>query len=183
LLIIGVGFRYAPPNLRSSNILPQVIVNGTDPWGKLEDYLRGLVQNKNQPKEFYITAGRVGEIDRLSSEDGSFQVSVPQAVWKVVLQLDPGQGLSDVDQNTIAFAVLLDNDTSVADQDWQDSVIPINYLEELLEGAGEAYNFLSEIPENLVKRNIAAARDMVEARVAPPKPKPKKSNGGARARR
>jgi len=43
--------------------------------------------------------------------------------------------------------------------------------------------FLSEIPENLVKRNIAAARDMVEARVAPPKPKPKKSNGGARARR
>lgn len=38
----------------------------------------------------------------------------------------------------------------------------------------ETSRFLKEIPEALVKRNVLAAREMVEARVNPPKPPPKK---------
>lgn len=42
------------------------------------------------------------------------------------------------------------------------------------EKMAETSRFLKEIPEALVKRNVLAAREMVEARVNPPKPPPKK---------
>ena len=38
--------------------------------------------------------------------------------------------------------------------------------------------FAKEIPESLINRHIRAARDMVESRVSPPKPKPKRARRG-----
>ncbi|WP_156914964.1 hypothetical protein [Rubidibacter lacunae] len=42
------------------------------------------------------------------------------------MRLQPDRGPSDIDRNTIAFAVLLVNDDSVADRNWRNAVIPIN---------------------------------------------------------
>jgi superfamily I DNA/RNA helicase len=44
----------------------------------------------------------------------------------------------------------------------------------------ETSRFVKEIPDELVKQSVHAARDMVEARVAPPKPKPKRRRSARR---
>ena len=77
-----------------TNTLPQYVYKkdgGGDPWTKLENDLRKLVDRQNNPKELYITAGRDGESEKLISKDGTYEISVPSDIWKLVLVVDPGQ--------------------------------------------------------------------------------------------
>jgi DNA/RNA endonuclease G (NUC1) len=134
-----------------SNILPQFIVTrGRDPWGGLETYLtETLVEQEN--KELYLTAGRDGE--RSTFNSGGIDISVPEHTWKVVLQLEPGQGVADVTRDTIAFAVDIPNysaderanpgdpESPLWSRNWRDYVVSINDLEAIT-----GYDFLSNIP-------------------------------------
>jgi large repetitive protein len=93
-----------------SNIIPQPLNKPVDRWTKFEEDLTNLVKSQN--KEIYIIAGRDGQA---SDQYGGAlylnnRVSVPEGVWKVVLILDkPGQGVSDVTKDTLAFAIRIPN--------------------------------------------------------------------------
>jgi DNA/RNA endonuclease G (NUC1) len=137
-----------------TNILPQFIVTqGRDPWGGLETYLtETLVQQQN--KELFIIAGRDGQRSIFNS--GGINISAPSHTWKVVLVLEPGQGVSDVTKNTIAFAVDIPNYSSTErvspdnpgsplfSGNWRDYVTSIHDLE-----AVTGYKFLSNIPSDI----------------------------------
>jgi DNA/RNA non-specific endonuclease len=123
----------------------------TDPWTNLETSLRNFVNNYDS-KQIYVIAGRDGEQEKLNSK-----VSVPSHVWKVVLVLDKfGDGISDVNSNTLAFAVDIPNNETVFKKDektgkiigikdWkQDYLISVRDLEQITN-----YNFFSNLPQNI----------------------------------
>ncbi|MEO1378361.1 MAG: DNA/RNA non-specific endonuclease, partial [Cyanobacteria bacterium J06635_10] len=95
-----------------TNILPQPLNKPFDRWTELEKYLvNNLVEVQN--KELYIIAGRGGETNTEISKTIKKKktvVNVPDHIWKVVLVLDkPGQGISDVTKDAIAFGIYLPN--------------------------------------------------------------------------
>ncbi len=144
-----------------SDIIPQPLNKPQDRWTTLENWLTDLVKVKN--KEFYIIAGRDGQA---KDEFGvpvylTNKISVPENIWKVVLVLDkPGQGISDITDNTLAFAIRLPNTlvdytgTSPKfigkkvgqdpDNDWTQKIINVDELEYIT-----GYDFLSNIPTNI----------------------------------
>ena len=151
-----------------SNVLPQPLNKGAgDQWTKLEEYLTRIVENQN--KELYIIAGGYGQANTPTpppSQTSPQQpnVNVPAHVWKVILVLDhPGQGLADINSNTLAFAIDLDNsiqyDPSYVnpntgkvgryigkDQNsiWRSSLVSVRNLENLTK-----YDFFSNLPTNI----------------------------------
>ncbi|MEH2247828.1 DNA/RNA non-specific endonuclease [Nostoc sp.] len=92
----------------TSNIIPQP-ENINKRWGGLETFLTNLVKDEN--KEIYIVAGGDGQaVDKygVPITPLSNKIIVTKNVWKVVLVLDkPGQGISDVTNDTLAFALAL----------------------------------------------------------------------------
>lgn len=78
-----------------------------------------IVDTQWQGRELYIIAGRDG-MDGIPPANG-YEVSIHSYLWKVVLVMErPGQGIADVTKNTIAFAVFIPNDSSVAGTNWRD---------------------------------------------------------------
>ncbi len=164
-----------------SNIIPQPLRKPHDRWTTLERWLTDFVNVKD--KEFYIISGRDGQA---TDEFGvplylNNKISVPKNVWKLVLVSDKaGQGISDVNENTLAFAVRLPNTLidytgtdpefigkkvgQDPDNDWTQKIINIDELEsttgydflsidELESTTG--YDFLSNIPteiQNAIER-------------------------------
>jgi endonuclease G len=148
-----------------TNVVPQFRTQGiTNPWTKFEEHLRNTFVGKfnsnsgsfgGQGRELYIIAGRDGANGTLPPVQG-YEVSIPSHVWKVVLIMDrPGQDISDVTNNTLAFAIDIPNDDSVTRlgtnpatglpwSDWKNYIISINDLE-----AVTGYNFLSNIPPQI----------------------------------
>jgi large repetitive protein len=140
-----------------SNFIPQPLrtPNG-DRWTKLEEDLRGLVDNEN--KEVYIIAGRDGQTSTNLSDKN---INVPSHVWKVVLIMDrPGQGVTD-EASTLAFAIDLPNpvilDPEAIDQntkgvyigqdpdsDWKKAIVSVRDLE-----GATGYNFFSNITDSI----------------------------------
>lgn len=139
----------------TDNILPQYLrksgESGKDPWTELEDDLRKLVDRPNNPKELYIVAGRDGELEKLDSKDGTYEISVPSDVWKLVLVVDPGQEITDITPDTLAFGVYIANDSSALGRDWKLDMIPVDDLEEITQ-----YDFLNNIPQEI--QNVIEAR-------------------------
>ena len=104
-----------------TNVLPQIpsqnYPNGSQ-WTELELYLRDKLVDLHN-KELYIIAGRDGYATDSSGNSLVLnnKVSVPQAIWKVVLVLDsPGQGINDVTDNTLAFGIYLPNTLDANDK-------------------------------------------------------------------
>ncbi|MCT7953198.1 DNA/RNA non-specific endonuclease [Ancylothrix sp. C2] len=153
-----------------TNILPQFIVTqGRDPWGGLETHLtETLVEQQN--KELYIIAGRDGERTTFSSR--GINISAPAHTWKVILVLEPGQGVADVTRSTIAFAVDIPNysatervspdapQSPLLSGNWRDYAISINQLEEII-----GYDFLSNIPTDI--------QEWIESNTDPDNPLPR----------
>ena len=137
-----------------TNMVPQNENNNREFlwWRGLETFSRNLVQND---RELYIIAGGRGtQAEILSPND--FWINVPEHLWKVILVLDrPGQGVEDITENTMAFAVDMPNINPTDDDprptSWRDYVIPVRQLENLLaeQSLPENYDFLSNIPTDL----------------------------------
>ena len=135
----------------TSNVVPQP-TNINKRWGGLENYLTDLAENKN--KEIYIIAGGDGQGDPFALNN---KLLVPDSVWKVALILDkPGQGIADINENTLAFGLYLPNTLDYTEDgsvSWQDSfsfkgkgfgLFNVRRLEE-----ETGYNFLSNLPIEL----------------------------------
>jgi endonuclease G len=95
-----------------TNIVPQAPDNNRGPWAVLEEYTRDLVRAGN---EAYIVAGPVGAKGTIAGA----RVTVPAAVWKVIVVLPAGDDdLARVTADTPVIAVLLPNDATVKGRPW-----------------------------------------------------------------
>jgi DNA/RNA endonuclease G (NUC1) len=165
-------------------------------WYKLEEYGRDQLVKANN-RELYIIAGGFdyspavppGHSDRreiyntVSTEsDGRVvldsngteipnpkTIGIPNYTWKIIVPLEPGQGIADVTANTQVIAVLIPNRPSRKTPDpdyklpgspsypsgflpngvtnwenWQQWRVNVDYLEELT-----GYDFLSNLPEEI----------------------------------
>ena len=113
-----------------SNMIPQSPGNNSEVWRELEEYSRDLLAEE---KELYILAG-------LKGKDGTIaegRIFVPQYTWKAILVLDK----SSVEN---IFAVLIPNNDSVANTDWQDYLVSVDEVE-IFTG----YDFFSKLTVNI----------------------------------
>lgn len=116
-----------------SNMIPQSPANNRQVWRELEEYSRNLVK---QGKELYIVAGVKGKDGAIAEGN----IIVPQYTWKVILVLEQGNV-----ENMIG--VLIPNNESVVNRDWQDYLVSIDRIE-ILTG----YDFFSDISVNIQEK-------------------------------
>jgi len=179
----------------TTNVLPQHQGNNGRAWANLEDYSRDLVREDN--RELYIISGGfdyspavprghsdLREIHNTISTntrgrvvldpDGILTpnpktIGIPNYTWKIILPLEPGQGIADVTANTQVIAVITPNRRARSTPDpnyrlpdspsypdgflpngvtnwneWQQWRVNVDYLEELT-----GYDFLSNVSEEI----------------------------------
>ncbi len=119
------------------NVLPQRHDLNAGPWLRLEDYAQALSQKEN--KELYVTAGG---IFGARPEKIGRGIEVPEACFKIVVVLDRGQGLADVDTTTRVIAVIMPNTTGILDQPWGQYRASVRDVEKRT-----GYSFLTAVPE------------------------------------
>jgi endonuclease G len=134
-----------------TNIQPQTHDLNTGPWEALKAWSRDQVRDKK--KELYIVAGGVfsGSTQKVSAHGGP-GVPVPTKSFKVIIELDTGQGPADVRADTIALAVLVPNQHGIKARPWTDYVVPISQVER-----ETGYDFLSKVPVSVQKTIEATA--------------------------
>lgn len=119
------------------NVLPQRHDLNAGPWLRLEDYLQELSQKES--KELYVTAGGLFSAHPETIGHG---VAVPDACFKIVVVLDRGQGLSDVDPTTRIIAVIMPNVTGILDEPWGQYRTSVGEVERR-----SGYTFFPLVPE------------------------------------
>lgn len=117
-----------------TNVLPQVPENNRGVWRELEEYSRDLVDQFDQ--ELFIIAGGYGVQTRLAEG----RVTVPSRLWKVIVVLEPGQSLADVDLGTPVIVVDMPNG-DVMGTDWRAYQTTVDRLE-----LATGYDLLSLVP-------------------------------------
>ncbi|GAB4138818.1 MAG: DNA/RNA non-specific endonuclease [Cyanobacteria bacterium J069] len=129
-----------------TNIIPQSPDNNQGPWEKLESYSRTLVRRGHT---LYIIAGGAGEGG--TARNGSRtrigrnnRISVPAAIWKIVVVLNAGQTLEDIGTDTRVITVIMPNDMGIKDDDWRDYRESVDTIEAIT-----GYDFLSTVPEEI----------------------------------
>ncbi|HEY9890044.1 MAG TPA: DNA/RNA non-specific endonuclease [Candidatus Obscuribacterales bacterium] len=117
-----------------TNILPQAPQNNQGLWRELEEYSRDQVYQFDQV--LHIIAGGYGVQTQLANG----RVTVPSRLWKIIVVLDPGEGLADIDLSTPVIAIDVPNqDTPVPD--WRAYQTTVDRLE-----LATGYDFLSLVP-------------------------------------
>jgi len=117
-----------------TNILPQAPENNRGIWRELEEYSRDQVYQFD--KRLYIMAGGYGEQTTLANG----HVTVPSRLWKIIVVLDPGETVDDIDLGTPLIVVDMPNqDTS--SPDWRTYQTTVDRLE-----LATGYDFLSQVP-------------------------------------
>jgi endonuclease G len=133
-----------------TNMQPQLHELNAGPWKDLEEHGRSLARTG---KVLFIVAGGVfGPAPRTI---GRAAVAVPDANYKVLAVLEPGQGAADVNPSTPVLAALMPNKAGVALRPWRDYVVSVDQLEQ-----ATSYDFLSNV--------AVAVQQVLESRVASP---------------
>ncbi|MBL7974799.1 MAG: DNA/RNA non-specific endonuclease [Candidatus Kapabacteria bacterium] len=123
----------------TTNLLPQYHELNAGPWLKLEDFCQYLCKRKS--KELYVIAGPI-----YSQDLGTIgnDVVVPSECFKIVVILEKGQGLKDINQNTRIIAVRMPNRTDIANEQWRTYETTVRDIEK-----ATGYNFLSNVSKEL----------------------------------
>jgi endonuclease G len=88
-----------------TNVVPQAEKNNGGPWNHLEHHYRDLAASGH---DVYVMAG--GVYSKNPQRIGKNGVAVPDATWKVVVVLNKGQKLTDIDENTRVISVVIPNE-------------------------------------------------------------------------
>ena len=131
-----------------TNIIPQHRSNNIQgsAWLKLEEFGQALAR---QGKELYIIAGGSGGLG--SAGEG---INIPEETWKVIVILEPGQGIQDITVNTPVIAVSTPNfridrhpsDPSLPIGEWTSWITTVDEIEN-----ETGLDLLSNIPDEIQK--------------------------------
>ena len=98
-----------------TNAIPQYPNLNRGIWLRLEDYCKNLAQKQN--KQLFIKAGGLYSENPQRVND---KIAIPDSCWKVILILDSGKTINDIDTNTQIIAVMMPNDsTSKNFKEWK----------------------------------------------------------------
>jgi endonuclease G len=143
-----------------TNILPQTPDLNQGVWLNMEYWCQNLCQSYG--KELYIVSGGVFHSGTVIGNG----VEVPDSCWKIVVVLNRGQGLKDVNENTLVYAVMIPNIAGVRNDTWDKYKTTVDRIE-----ASTGYDFLRDVSssiQNKIESRICAFTDDV------PKPAKKK---------
>jgi endonuclease G len=127
-----------------SNMMPQVHELNAGPWEQLEQRERECAAHR---RELYIVAGGIFDAEPKTIGHG---VEVPRANFKIIVELDHGQGAGDVTPTTRAVAVIMPNEATASVHEWTDYLTSVDRVE-----AATGYDFLPAVSEP-VQREIEA---------------------------
>jgi len=122
-----------------TNMIPQTADLNRNTWENLESYSRRLVERTNL--DLYIIAGVYGEAKVIKRK-----LTVPANVWKIIVAVPQGKGLSAVDEKSLTIAVDFPNKDGL-DKDWRKYRTTIRSLEQKT-----GYDFLSTLPKDLQEK-------------------------------
>jgi endonuclease G len=128
-----------------SNMIPQAPTLNQQPWARMEDSLRRLV---NLGFEIYIIMGSYGNggtgNNGFATTINGGNVTVPSNVWKVALVIQNGNNdTSRVDANTRVIAVNIPNN-NISTGNWKTYRTSVDAIE-----AATGYDLLSILPTSL----------------------------------
>jgi endonuclease G, mitochondrial len=121
-----------------SNILPQRPDLNQGVWLNLEYYCQKLCKEQN--KELFIIAGGVFHNDNRIDEI----VAIPDSCFKIIVVLDKGQTIKNINVNTTIIAVVMPNIQGIRNDKWDKYKTTIRRIEN-----STGYNFLSNLKQEL----------------------------------
>jgi endonuclease G len=157
-----------------TNVVPQSPNSNQKGWERLERHCRDLAKKGH---ELHISCGPYGvegEGKNGSKEKigkGNVRVTVPEKLWKVILDL-PSEG-AEPTKNTPVIAIIMPNDQSVG-FDWKEYRVSTLAVERVT-----GFHFFKNIPSDIA----AALREQVddgEGRAKPPRKGGGKKKGDSR---
>jgi DNA/RNA endonuclease G (NUC1) len=124
-----------------SNIIPQASHNNQGPWAAMEIFIGDKARFEN--KEVYVIAGASGSKGTVKDEK---KITIPSAVWKVVVVMPRDEGLSNVSGpgDIEVIAVIMPNDSGIAGVDWNTYRTTVNAVEAL-----SGYDVLSLLDDRI----------------------------------
>lgn len=126
-----------------TNILPQIQDMNGGPWLRFENHNNALA--RDSAKELYIIAGGTYSATPATLNNAG-RVQIPETTWKIVVVLDRGKGLADV-QSTAdirVIAVNMPNSPGISGQPWTAYETTVAAIE-----AATGYDFLAELPDDI----------------------------------
>jgi endonuclease G len=120
-----------------TNILPQSPDLNQGVWLNFEYFCESLA--KDSLKELYIIAGGIFHNGYKTIGNG---VAVPDSCFKIVVALDKGKGLKDININTPVYAVCMPNIQGIRRDKWEKYRTTIRRIEN-----STGYDFLNYVPE------------------------------------
>jgi endonuclease G len=152
----------------TTNLLPQTEENNRAgyPWRRLEEFSKKLVDKRN--RELYTFAGGAGSANyAFPSNPLSLRgINIPEETWKVIVILEPGQGLADITADTPVIAVVTPNDNNPQPPDapdvtqWPTWIKSVDYIEDLT-----GLDLLANLPdpiENAIEANPYSGPTRIE---------------------
>ena len=125
-----------------TNIIPQAHENNSKTWLGLENYVRKLVEEKN---DLYVIAGPygkggIGRDGEIKYEIGE-GICVPEYVWKIILVIHRGENdLEKINTHTRVIAVWIPNTEESGKHPWYYYRVSVDFIEEKT-----GYDFFSKI--------------------------------------
>lgn len=125
----------------TTNLLPQFHDMNAGPWLRLEEFCQFLAVRKK--KELYIICG--GIFDKNYPTIGKRNnVAVPKSCYKIIVVLERGQGIRDVNANTPVIAAIIPNVEGIIHNQWRQYQTTVDEIEEQT-----GIDFLTAVPENI----------------------------------
>lgn len=127
----------------TTNLLPQFHDMNAGPWLRLEEFCQFLATRKK--KELYIMCG--GIFDQNYQTIGKRNnVAVPKACYKIIVVLESGQGIANVNANTPVIAAIIPNIEGIERNQWRQYQTTVDDIEQQT-----GIDFLTAVPENIQK--------------------------------
>lgn len=133
----GASMEEAKETFTFTNILPQGMNSNTGPWNGLEKHYRGLAK---LGKTVHVFAGGIyGPKPRLIGRG----VPVPDAMWKIVVVLEPGETIRNIGPHTRVIAQVVPNEDAKVGKydDWGQYRTSVAEIERQT-----GYDFFSNLP-------------------------------------
>ena len=124
-----------------TNILPQTPDLNQGVWLRLEYHLEDLCKKEN--KQLFVIAGGIFHTKNKINNTAT----IPDSCFKIVVVLDKGQTLEDINEDTQVIAVVMPNIAGVRRANWETYRTTINRIEN-----STGYIFLSRVNEKVSKQ-------------------------------
>jgi endonuclease G len=123
-----------------TNAIPKTPALNRGVWAKLENYCKNLCK-KNNKTIFVIAGGLYSENSQKLNE----KIAIPDSCWKVILILDSGQTVADIDTNTQTIAVMMPNNFTIdKTKKWYDFLTTVRAIEQ-----STGFNFYRYVEEEI----------------------------------